>query len=73
MGDQMSQAEDTNHQHSFFATGSSGDHLNHLSSNQLQAENQQLLKAYQAIKQERDMLNKALHAYFIGLVLPKTL
>lgn len=69
----MSQAEDTNHQHSFFATGSSGDHLHHLSSSQFLAEDQQLWKAYQSVKQERDMLNKALHAYFAGLTLPKTL
>lgn len=72
MGDQISQAEDTNHQHSFCAKISSGDHLNYLSSNQLQAENQQIWEAYQNVKQERDMLNKAFHAYFTGLALPKT-
>jgi predicted RNase H-like nuclease (RuvC/YqgF family) len=59
----MSQAEDTNHEQPCIATGSYGNHPHHLSITQLQAEIQQLKKEYRNIKQERDMLMKALNIY----------
>ncbi|WPP51763.1 hypothetical protein [Catalinimonas niigatensis] len=70
MGDKMSHAEDPHHQHSCNTTGSHTDHLNRLSIDQLEAQNQHLWQAYQNLKQERDMLRKALNIYHRTIILP---
>jgi len=67
MEDKNCRAEDTEHLHCGNSRKDLGDHASIQISTDLHTEHQKLRKAYQNLKQERDMLLKALNAYHKSL------